>query len=107
MLDPNPTVIQPGPTGHTSRTPLILIHDGSGLISSYFWLGPLGRKVIGIFNPHFESGGNWAGGLREMATVYTGLIESVVPRGKVLLGGNALSSHSRCLTGGANLLTSL
>lgn len=90
MLDTNPTLIQPGAAGQTSRTPLVLIHDGSGLISSYFWLGPLGRKVFGISNPRFESGGKWEGGLGEMATTYKSLIKSVIPRGKVLIGGWSL-----------------
>lgn len=105
MLDTNPTLIQPGAAGQTSRTPLVLIHDGSGLISSYFWLGPLGRKVFGISNPRFESGGKWEGGLGEMATTYKSLIKSVIPRGKVLIGGNTLNGHYCCPSRMATSLT--
>ena len=90
MLDANPSSIQPGPARQTNRTPLVLIHDGSGLIFSYFLLGPLGRPVYGIYNPNFESGGNWEGGLHEMAKAYVPLVKSVVPSGKVLLGGWSL-----------------
>ncbi|RDL32392.1 Polyketide synthase-like protein [Venustampulla echinocandica] len=90
MLGANPSLIQPGPARQTIRTPLVLIHDGSGLIFSYFWLGPLGRAVYGIYNPNFESGGNWEGGLRQMAQAYVPLIKSVVPSGKVLIGGWSL-----------------
>jgi thioesterase domain-containing protein len=83
---------------------LVLIHDGGGLISSYFWLGPIGREVFGIFNPRFESGGQWEGGLPEMANAYTSLIKSVVPSGKILIGGNTLST-SCCPNYIAMLLT--
>jgi hypothetical protein len=88
MLEENPTLIQPGPPGPTSRAPLVLIHDGSGLISSYFWLGSLSRKVFGIFNPHFEGGGKWDDGVPEIAREYALMIKSVIPKGKILLGGN-------------------
>jgi thioesterase domain-containing protein len=46
--------------------------------------------VYGIHNPTFESGGAWDGGLRQMAQAYVPLIKSVVPSGKVLLGGWSL-----------------
>lgn len=89
MFDTNPTLIQSGPTsGHNARTPLFLIHDGSGLISSYFWLGSLCRNVYGIHNPRFDSGGDWEHGLHDMAKAYVPLIKSVVPHGKILIGGN-------------------
>jgi thioesterase domain-containing protein len=89
-MDANPSLIQPGPVGQSSRTPLVLIHDGSGLVSSYYWLGSLGRKVYGVHNPHFDSAsGNWEGGLHEMAKAYVPLVKSVVHHGKVLLGGTS------------------
>ncbi|PMD50454.1 alpha/beta-hydrolase [Hyaloscypha bicolor E] len=87
MLEANPTLIQPGPPGPTSRAPLVLIHDGSGLISSYFWLGSLSRKVFGIFNPRFEGGGKWDDGVPEIAREYALMIKSVIPKGRILLGG--------------------
>ncbi|KFH45346.1 Polyketide synthase-like protein [Hapsidospora chrysogenum ATCC 11550] len=90
MLGENPSLIQPSPASAAKRAPLVLIHDGSGLVFSYFWLGPLGRAVYGIHNPNFESGGAWDGGLRQMAEAYVPLIKSVVPSGKVLLGGWSL-----------------
>ncbi|CAH0021011.1 unnamed protein product [Clonostachys rhizophaga] len=86
----NPTVIQPAPPKQANRTPLVLIHDGSGLIFSYFWLGTLGRAVYGISNPNFETGGGREGGLPQMARDYISLIKSVMPSGKVLLGGWSL-----------------
>ncbi|VUC37661.1 unnamed protein product [Clonostachys rosea] len=86
----NPTMIQPSPSRQANRTPLVLIHDGSGLIFSYFWLGTLGRAVYGISNPNFETGGGFEGGLRQMAQTYVPFIKSVVPSGKVLLGGWSL-----------------
>lgn len=96
MLDTNPTLVQAGPSsGQSPRTPLVLIHDGSGLISNYFWLGSLGRKVYGVHNPHFETGGDWNGGLHEMAKAYLPLIKSVIPQGKILVGGKEQLSHAQ------------
>jgi len=39
--------------------PLFLIHDGSGLISYYDRLSPMGRDVWGIHNPHFMNEIPW------------------------------------------------
>ncbi|KAM7189111.1 hypothetical protein V8F33_010232, partial [Rhypophila sp. PSN 637] len=69
----NPTPIQRAPTC-SSQAPLFLIHDGGGTIFNYFLLGPLGRAVWGIYNPRFESGGRWEGGVSQMASEYLALI---------------------------------
>ena len=92
MFDSNPNVIQDGPQHPAPHKtiPLILIHDGGGTIFSYYLLGDLGRRVLGIANPRFRSDIPWAGGLHEMATVYAGFVESAVSSGPVILGGWSL-----------------
>ncbi|KAK4114846.1 alpha/beta-hydrolase [Canariomyces notabilis] len=96
MFDTNPNLIQEAPR-HTywpfavkEATPLVLIHDGGGTVYSYHLLGELGRQVYGIFNPNYESGKRWEGGIPEMARHYLGLIKAVIPSGKIIIGGWSL-----------------
>ena len=91
---PNPALVQDG----VGKTPLILIHDGGGTIFNYFLLKPLRRPVWGIYNPKWDTGETWEGGLHEMAVEYLRLIRTVVPSGNILLGGKlkqAVPSSSR------------
>lgn len=78
-------LIQPSPP-HSTRTPLFLIHDGSGTIFSYYLLKTLGRAVYGIANPRLGEERGWEG-VGEMAGEYLGMIREVVPQGSILLGG--------------------
>ena len=69
----------------SNRTPLVLIHDGSGLTASYERLAGLGRRVWGISNPRFASSEPW-GGLLQIAKSYSSLIFDEID-GPVILGG--------------------
>jgi iterative type I PKS product template protein len=69
----------------SNRTPLVLIHDGSGLTVSYERLAGLDRRVWGIANPRFASSEPW-GGLLQMAKTYSSLIFDEID-GPVILGG--------------------
>lgn len=91
-MPPNPDTIQhPTPTLHPPSTPLILLHDGGGTTFSYHLLGPLGRAVYGIHNPHFYHPEQvWTDGIPEMAWHYAQLIKKTVPKGDVILGGWSL-----------------
>ena len=67
--------------------PLFLIHDGSGLISYYDRLSPLGRDVWGIHNPHFVKEIPWPwDSLRSMAAEYTTYVLKITTD-PVLIGG--------------------
>jgi acyl carrier protein len=67
--------------------PLFLIHDGSGLISYYDRLSPIGRDVWGIHNPHFVHEVPWPwDGLTSMATEYVNYVLKVTSD-PVLIGG--------------------
>lgn len=96
FLETNPNLIQGhakpvnGPYPAEGETPLVLIHDGGGTTYSYHLVGDLGRLVYGIFNPNYETGRKWEGGIPEMARHYLALIKSVVPRGKIIIGGWSL-----------------
>ncbi|THH28714.1 hypothetical protein EUX98_g5474 [Antrodiella citrinella] len=82
----NPIHIQS--SERTDRAPLFLIHDGGGLASQYKKLGDLDRPVFGIHNPKFAAGGRWEGGIVEMASHYSGLVQQQLNGGtECLLGG--------------------
>lgn len=87
MFETNPSVIQ---DGATAPTPLVLIHDGGGTTYSYYLLDDLGRVLLGIANPRFETGPVWEGGLREMATLYASMVAERIGAGRVILGGWSL-----------------
>lgn len=93
-MDNNLCQVQSGPTTG-NPTPLILFHDAGGTIFQYFLLGDLQRPVYGMANTHFESGGGWEHGIREMGVVYTHKIRSVIKSGKIILGGLAPESQKR------------
>ncbi len=67
-------------------TPLVLIHDGSGLVEYIHNLSSLGRDLWGIYNPHFISSQPWES-VVSMAAEYAKYTKEVVSFGPVLLGG--------------------
>jgi len=69
----------------SQKTPLFLIHDGSGLVNYYQSLSALGRDVLGIYNPKFPTGEEWKD-LKSMATEYAALMRKTTP-GPILVGG--------------------
>ena len=105
-MDDNPETVQPPSPSHPpSALPLILIHDGGGTSFAYHCLPPLPRAVYAIRNPRFDTGGRWAGGVREMAAVYAGMIRALISsssdfprrgasgRPEILLGGWSLGGY--------------
>lgn len=74
-------------TGGKNAVPLVLIHDATGSIFSYFLLGDLDRDVWAIFDPKHDNGLCWDGGIPEMAQQYIGLLQATGITGPVLLGG--------------------
>ena len=67
-------------------TPLILIHDGSGLVEYIHNLSSLGRDLWGIYNPNFFSSKPWES-VVSMAAEYAKYTKEAVSFGPVLLGG--------------------
>ncbi|KAL7270282.1 Type I Iterative PKS [Rhizina undulata] len=68
------------------KSPLFLIHDGSGLCNYYSKLTSLERAVFGIYNPRFFDEQQWAGGLVEQAAAYAAYV-SRTSNGPCILGG--------------------
>jgi acyl carrier protein len=71
----------------SSRTPLVLIHDGSGLAACYRHLPNISRDLYGISNPRFLSSQVWSS-INELAATYAGYIQQEID-GPVLVGGEA------------------
>lgn len=69
----------------SSRTPLILIHDGSGLAVRYHNISNIHRDLYGINNPYFLSPQVWSS-ITELATTYANYIQREID-GPVLVGG--------------------
>ncbi|CAI0645554.1 unnamed protein product [Colletotrichum noveboracense] len=84
----NPVLIQDFPRSRSEPPPIFLIHDASGLLTSYFKVGTLGRKVYGIWDPKFDADGigGWQS-VRDIAEAYVRLIKRVMLRGEIVLGG--------------------
>ena len=77
------------------RVPLLLIHDGSGLVSYIRNLPSLGRDLWGIHNPYFIDGRPWES-VVSMAAEYA-KYTTEAGLGPVLLGGwNLVSSEMLC-----------
>ncbi|CRG90800.1 hypothetical protein PISL3812_07845 [Talaromyces islandicus] len=89
MQGENPVVIQQERL-QASSVPLFLIHDGGGTITNYFAFGNLGRDLYGIYNPRFQDGQTWPGGIAEMAKEYAEMVKEMSPSKKILLGGWSL-----------------
>lgn len=73
--------------GPDSSYPLILIHDGSGLIEKYKRLPKLGCNLFGIRNPELSAQAHWASNMHDMARRYATSIASTVKTKQVVLGG--------------------
>lgn len=85
-----PVPIQKNSAG--GHFPLFLIHDGSGLVSYYDRLSPLGRDVWGIHNPHFMSEIPWPwDSLVAMAAEYADYVMNLTSD-PVVIGGEFYSS---------------
>ncbi|KDR83172.1 hypothetical protein GALMADRAFT_134664 [Galerina marginata CBS 339.88] len=69
----------------SGQTPLVLIHDGSGLIVSYERMATLNRRVWAIGNPRFASSEPWSS-IVQMAQAYANFILDEM-EGPVILGG--------------------
>lgn len=89
-LSQQPEEIQQSPT---NKSPLYLIHDGSGICTHYRRLRPQGRRVFALHDPKFliQAGDqrSW-GSLIEMATAYADTISSErnnAALGDCILGG--------------------
>ena len=83
-------------TRQPGRVPLLLIHDGSGLVTYMRNLPSLGRDLWGIYNPNFINGRPWESVL-SMAAEYA-KYTTEAGLGPVLLGGwNLVSSAMLCL----------
>ncbi|KAB8227364.1 beta-ketoacyl synthase [Aspergillus alliaceus] len=73
--------------GLDTLPPLILFHDGSGLIEKYKRLAKVGCNVFGVRNPDWTSQPHWARDLKDMARRYAAAIPSIVKAKHVVLGG--------------------
>ena len=84
-LDRKLVPLQPSPG---NGTPLVLIHDGSGLTISYRCVADLNRNVWGINNPRFASpAGPWESVL-EMAESYAEyILDKLKGSSSLILGG--------------------
>ncbi|KAF9483554.1 ketoacyl-synt-domain-containing protein [Pholiota conissans] len=69
----------------SNLAPLVLIHDGSGLVISYERLPTLNRRVWAISNPRFRTSETWPS-VVEMAQAYANIIFDEI-EGPVILGG--------------------
>jgi hypothetical protein len=94
MNGTNPTLIEVGPV-KGDRAPLVLLHDSGGTIFQYFSFGPLKRAVYGIDNSHILTREPWES-LPAMAKEYAALIKTVIPNGKLLLGGMSIPRFINC-----------
>lgn len=80
----NPILLQDG----GGRTPLFLIHDGSGVVHPYMSLYDLARAVWGIHNPKLPTGDEWPGGILELAAHYADLVRGTLsPAQSCVMGG--------------------
>ncbi|KAF2158308.1 hypothetical protein M409DRAFT_38353 [Zasmidium cellare ATCC 36951] len=68
--------------------PLVLFHDASGTISSYYGLGSLGRDVYAIADPQIGSDKHES--LTSMSRRYYAAIKKIIPEGRILVGGWSL-----------------
>ncbi|PWY66911.1 hypothetical protein BO83DRAFT_401226 [Aspergillus eucalypticola CBS 122712] len=91
-MEENPCQIQPGSGTNGWSTPLILFH-----VFPYFRLGELHRPLYGIGNTHFDHGGKWDHGIRQMGVVYSHLLRSGHRTGWSLGGCVALEVAARLM----------
>ena len=92
---PNTLPISVQKTKQLGRAPLLLIHDGSGLVTYIRNLPSLGRDLWGIYNPCFVNGRPWES-VVSMAAEYA-KYTTEAGLGPVLLGGwNLVFSEMLC-----------
>ncbi|KAF8891957.1 polyketide synthase [Gymnopilus junonius] len=70
---------------HSDVSPLVLIHDGSGITVSYERICTLNRRVWAISNPRLGSSEPWDS-LAQMAQAYAKLISDEM-KGPIIVGG--------------------
>jgi iterative type I PKS product template protein len=81
------TLLQSGPE---EKTPVYLLHDGSGSSSAYGRLTPFGRNMYGVSSPTRADAKRSPQTIQEMAAKYATLLDT---SGRIILGG--VPSH-RC-----------
>jgi iterative type I PKS product template protein len=82
---PNTLPISVQRTKQLGRVPLLLIHDGSGLVTYIRNLPSLGRDLWGIYNPYIINGRPWESVVSMAAEYAKYTIEAGL--GPILLGG--------------------
>ncbi|OCH84111.1 ketoacyl-synt-domain-containing protein [Obba rivulosa] len=102
LTRPNPLLLHDARADgfNRCRSPLFLIHDGSGTAHPYARLDytGIGRDVYGVHNPKFILGQRWQGGVVEMAECYKQIILQTLRTGV-----NSTPRHETrfsCLLGG-------
>jgi len=88
-------------TSNSSRTPLILVHDGSGLAVSYRQILSLDRRLYGINNPHFLTSHTWSS-ITQIAESYANFIQEELDE-PVIIGGKSFG-QGMLLTDGCRLV---
>ena len=92
---PNTLPISVQRTKQPGRVPLLLIHDGSGLVTYIRNLPSLGRDLWGIYNPYIINGRPWESVI-SMAAEYA-KYTTEAGLGPILLGGwNLVFSEMLC-----------
>ena len=82
------------PPTSARAAPLFMIHDGSGLISSYEQVGEIGRPFYGIKDPYFGTQESWTD-IASMGREYAQLVAGQSD-GPIILGGARGSMISSC-----------
>ena len=70
--------------GAEKRTPVYLIHDGSGLCSAYGRLISIGGNLYGVYSPAISHAKSSPQSLQDMAAEYASLLDTSRP---IILGG--------------------
>jgi iterative type I PKS product template protein len=76
-----------------SAVPLLLIHDGSGLINHYNRLSPLHRDVFALSNPCLITGGKWES-VEQIAESYANVVLGA-KTDQIIIGGKWSPFFSR------------
>lgn len=70
-------------------TPLVLIHDGSGMTFQYYMLQIQDRPVYAITNPYFSDGSTPEGGVTQLALEYIKAIDADLGDVEIIVGGTS------------------
>lgn len=71
--------------------PLILFHDGSGMIEKYKLLESIGCTTFGVKNPQLTAQSHWAQSIEQMAIRYADSIATMIQGKQVVLGGKYMN----------------